>query len=204
MRDQACSCLHDILQTFQATPLLDPASNKITHLLNKYPPQRIQTDTYQDSAFVVRQRQKSVYTLDVVAVTLPLMSTEDRNAVLLYYKTLFHLQECYVTFRIIDGLHRLCLNPSLDVPHDLLLDLICSICDSVSQHKTTYITETISVLLRIGVARVYSLNRQSCEIKLPIVFDALKGIHLFLPLTLLLTNFGCIKYNYEYIRYAFL
>ncbi|XP_062010727.1 uncharacterized protein LOC133727118 isoform X2 [Rosa rugosa] len=35
------------------------------------------------------------------AVLLPVMSTQDRTAVLFYYKTLFELQQGYVTFRII-------------------------------------------------------------------------------------------------------
>ncbi|PRQ46998.1 hypothetical protein RchiOBHm_Chr2g0094991 [Rosa chinensis] len=176
--DEACSSLHHVLQCFQGTPLLDPASKQIAHLLNKYPPpqQAIQPDICKESQVVQRKVFKAVLALDAVAVLLPVMSTQDRTAVLFYYKTLFELQQGYVTFRIINGVHRVCLNPSPDVSPELLLDLICSICHSVSKHETHYIVKNISELLATGVAKVYSLNRKICETKLPVVFDALKVI----------------------------
>ncbi|XP_062010728.1 uncharacterized protein LOC133727119 isoform X1 [Rosa rugosa] len=174
VRTQLCLCLPDVLQRFQGTPLFDPAIKKITDLLNKYPP--LGNHDVKASASVLSQKEKAWFTLDVVKVSLCLMSTEDRTAVLIYFKSLLELNQFPVTARIVDCLYGLCLDPSADVSPELLLDLIRSICLSVTQHKMMYIPETAAGLLSIGVAKVYSFNQKICKTNLPIVFDALKVI----------------------------
>ncbi|XP_062010721.1 uncharacterized protein LOC133727111 [Rosa rugosa] len=172
VREQAGLCVHDTLQNFRGTPLFGPASKTITDLLmKKYPPPRVESNT--DGVNSIEQR-KAMHTLNLVMLSLGAMSTEDRTAVLVYFKDLLELHHTYVTRHITDALYRFCLNPSSpDVDLELLLDLICSICLSVSQHKTNYIMKTIAGLLNFGVPKVYSLNKQICKIKLPIMFDAL-------------------------------
>ncbi|KAM5547225.1 hypothetical protein ABKV19_001632 [Rosa sericea] len=172
VREQAGLCVHDTLQSFRGTPLFGPASKTITDLLmKKYLPPRAESNT--DGVNSIDQL-KAIHTLNLVVLCLGAMSTEDRTAVLVYFKDLLELHHTYVTRLITDVLYRFCLNPpSPDVDLELLLHLICSICLSVSQHKTNYIMKTIAGLLNFGVPKVYSLNKQICKIKLPIMFDAL-------------------------------
>ncbi|PRQ47012.1 hypothetical protein RchiOBHm_Chr2g0095131 [Rosa chinensis] len=172
VREQAGLCVHDTLQSFRGTPLFGPASKTITDLLmKKYLPPRVESNT--DGVNRINQL-KAMYTLNLVMLCLGAMSTEDRTAVLVYFKDLLELHHTYVTRLITDALYRLCLHPSSpDVDLELLLDLICSICLSVSQHKMNFIMKTIAGLLNFGVPKVYSLNKEICKIKLPIMFDAL-------------------------------
>ncbi|KAL6226791.1 hypothetical protein ACLB2K_000752 [Fragaria x ananassa] len=167
VRKQARLIVYDTLQSFVATPLLlGPATKTIMDLfMNKYP-----IRPTSDGLISLKARD----TLDLVIVCLGVMSIEDRTAVLVYLKEFWELHHTNLTRLITDALHRLFLNPSLpDVPLELLLELIGSICLSISQHKTKYIPETVANLLIIGVPKIYSLNKQICITKLPIVFDAL-------------------------------
>ncbi|KAL6226795.1 hypothetical protein ACLB2K_000755 [Fragaria x ananassa] len=167
VRKEARLTVCDTLQSFAATPqLLGPASKTIMDLfMNKYP-----ILPTSDGLICLKARD----TLDLVIVCLGVMSTEDRTAVLVHLKELLEPHHTNLTRLITDALQRLFLNPSLpDVPLELLLELICSICLSISQHKTKYIPETVANLLIIGVPKIYSLNKQICKTKLPIVFDAL-------------------------------
>ncbi|KAL6224264.1 hypothetical protein ACLB2K_003119 [Fragaria x ananassa] len=167
VRKQARLIVYDTLQSFVATPLLlGPATKTIMDLfMNKYP-----IRPTSDGRISLKARD----TFDLVIVCLGVMSIKDRTAVLIYLKELLELHHTNLTRLITDALHRLFLNPSLpDVPLELLLELIGSICLSISQHKTKYIPETVANLLIIGVPKIYSLNKQICKTKLPIVFDAL-------------------------------
>nr|XP_011460757.1 PREDICTED: uncharacterized protein LOC101314224 [Fragaria vesca subsp. vesca] len=167
VRKQARLIVYDTLQSFVATPLLlGPAIKTIMDLFMNYYPIRPTSDG------VISLKAED--TLDLVIVCLGVMSTEDRTAVLVYLKELLELNHTDLTGIITDALHRLFLNPSLpDVPVELLLELICSICLSVSQHKTKYIMKKVAGLLNSGVPKIYSLNKQICKTKLPVVFNAL-------------------------------
>ncbi|XP_050372180.1 uncharacterized protein LOC126790091 [Argentina anserina] len=172
VREQLHACLADVLQSFQGTPLLYLATKQITDLLNKYP--LLVNYDENTSESVPSQEEKALFTLEVVNVSLSLLSTEDRTAVLVYYKSLLELNKFDVTSRISDGLYRLCLDPSADHSPQLLLDIVLSLCLFVTQHKI--IPRTIASFLSAGVTKVYSYDRKMCEVNLPIVFDALKVI----------------------------
>ncbi|XP_004288984.1 PREDICTED: uncharacterized protein LOC101313649 [Fragaria vesca subsp. vesca] len=174
VRSQLCLCLPDVLRSFQGTPLFAPATKQITDLLNKYPPL---VDCDENASASVRSQQaKALGSLHVVKVPLSLLSADDRTAVLVYFKTLLELNQFFVTAPIIDGLYRLCLDPSAYVSPELLLDLVLSLCLLVTQDNLMCIPVTTAGFLSIGLTRVYSFNRKVCEINLPIVFDALKVI----------------------------
>lgn len=124
--------------------------------------------------------QEVLYVLDALKECLPLMSVKYLTSILKYFKTLLELQQPLVTRRITDSLHLLLLVPALDVSPEALLDLLSSMALSVSTNETSADAMTFAAhLLDVGMAKVYSLNRQLCVIKLPVVFNALKGLFSF-------------------------
>lgn len=179
VRGQLRLCLPGVLQSFQGTSLFDPATKQITDLLQKYPPLANYDENASES--LPPQQVNALNTLDVLEVSLSLLSTEDTTAVLVYFKTLLELNQSFVSTRIVDSLYRLCLDPSADYCPELLFDLVLSTCLSVTQHKMRPIPRATAGLLSIGVTKVYSHNRKFCELNLPIVFDTLKGMQLFCP-----------------------
>nr|XP_011460742.1 PREDICTED: uncharacterized protein LOC101313934 isoform X2 [Fragaria vesca subsp. vesca] len=99
VRIQLRLCLPDVLRSFQGTLLFAPATKQITDLLSKYPP-LVDCDE-NASASVCSQQAKALGTLDVLKVSLSLLSADDRTAVLVYYKTLLELNQFFVTTRIV-------------------------------------------------------------------------------------------------------
>lgn len=125
--------------------------------------------------------QEVLYVLDALKQCLPLMSMKYTTSILKYYKSLLELHQPLVTRRITDSLYLLLLVPDLDVSPEALLDLMSSIALSVSTNETSADAMTFAArLLDVGMIKMYSLNRQLCVTKLPVVFNALKGLIFFL------------------------
>lgn len=121
--------------------------------------------------------QEVLYVLDALKECLPLMSMKYTTSILKYYKSLLELHQPLVTRRITDSLYLLLLVPDLDVSPEALLDLMSSIALSVSTNETSADAMTFAArLLDVGMIKMYSLNRQLCVTKLPVVFNALKDI----------------------------
>ncbi|BBH08124.1 ARM repeat superfamily protein [Prunus dulcis] len=168
VRRQSHLCLRDVLQSFQGTTLLAPASEGFLLLAGGSNP---------DAGEGPKEAQEVLYVLDALKECLFLMSINYKTAVLKYYKTLLELHQPLVTKRITDSLNILCLNPTTDVSPEVLLDLLCSLALSVSTNETSADGMTFTAcLLGTGMAKVYSLNRQICVVKLPTVFNALRDV----------------------------
>ncbi|KAM0969999.1 hypothetical protein EV1_017912 [Malus domestica] len=175
VRRQSHLCLRDVLQSFQGTPLLAPASEGITNLFERF--LLLAGGSKADASEGSKGAQEVLYVLDALKECLFLMSIKYKTDVLKYYKTLLELRQPLVTKRITDSLNILCLNPSTDVSLEVLLDLLCSLALSVSTNETSVDGMTFTArLLGTGMAKVYSLNRQICVVKLPLVFIALEDV----------------------------
>ncbi|KAL6277373.1 hypothetical protein ACE6H2_020974 [Prunus campanulata] len=175
VRRQSHLCLRDVLQSFQGTPLLSPASEAVTNLFERF--LLLAGGSNADAGEGPKGAQEVLYVSDALKECLFHMSIKYKTAVLKYYKTLLELQQPLVTKRITDSLNILCLNPSTDVSPEVLLDLLCSLALSVSTNETSVDGMTVKArLLGNGMAKVYSLNRQICVVKLPIVFIALRDV----------------------------
>lgn len=104
------------------------------------------------------------------------MSAKSSTNIMKYFKTLLELKQPLVTRRVTDALNALCLHSIGEVSAEVLLDLLCSLITSVTSNESSADSMTFTArLLEIGMKRVYSLNRQICVVKLPVVFNALKG-----------------------------
>lgn len=92
--------------------------------------------------------------------------------------SLLALHQTAATRRITDALYLLCIQPTIQVSPEALIDLLCSLAISVSSNEMSGDSMTfIARLLDAGMKIVFSLNRQMCVVKLPVVFSAFKGLY---------------------------
>ncbi|KAK9110865.1 hypothetical protein Sjap_018925 [Stephania japonica] len=175
VRKQAHRCLHTTLESFQRYPVLAPASEGITNIFERL----LLLVGGSNSATTETQvgAQHILYVLDVLKDCLPLMASKSITSMLKYFKTLLDLHHCHVTRRITDSLSVLCLHPTREVAPDVLLDLLCSLALSVPRKAKSADDMTATVrLLDVGIRKVYAQNRQTCVVKLPVIFNALAEI----------------------------
>lgn len=177
-------CLRHVLQVFQGTSLLAPASEAITNTFERF---LLLAGGSNASSEGPKGAQEVLHILDALKDCLPLMTTKYTTVIMKYFKTLLELHQPLVTRRITDSLTLLCLNPDSGVNAEALLDVLCSLALSVANEKSVDSMTTTARLLDVGMSKVYSSNRQTCVVKLPVVFSALRGLDfvcLFLFLTL--------------------
>ncbi|KAL8209270.1 hypothetical protein R6Q57_006002 [Mikania cordata] len=186
VRRQAHVSLHDVMQGFQETSVLSPASEAIASTFeskylfaggsnsnsNSNPNPNPNPNPQEGS-----RAQNVLYVLDSLKDTLPLMPSKFSIKILKYFKDLLALHQSAATRRITDALYLLCFQPSLDVSSEALVDLLCSLATSVSSNEMSGDNLTFTArLLDAGMKKVFSVNRQICVVKLPVVFSALKDI----------------------------
>ncbi|CAA2965615.1 RRP12 [Olea europaea subsp. europaea] len=177
VRKQSQSRLRDVLSNFQISPVLAPllaaSSEAITNVLERF---LLLAGGSKDSEGP-KGAQEVLYVLDALKFCLPYMSAKSSTNIMKYFKTLLELKQPLVTRRITDALNALCLHSIGEVSAEVLLDLLCSLITSVTSNESSADSMTFTArLLEIGMKRVYSLNRQICVVKLPVVFNALKDI----------------------------
>lgn len=155
--------------------MLAPASEAISNLFERF--LLLAGGSSANTSEGVKGAQEVLYVLDALQDSLPLMSMKYMTTILKYYKTLLELRQPLVTRRVTDSLNVLCTYPNIEVSAEALLDLLSLLAVSFSASETSPVSLTFNArLLSSGMMKVYSLNRQLCVIKLPIVFSALKGL----------------------------
>ncbi|OVA08308.1 putative domain NUC173 [Macleaya cordata] len=175
VRKQSHSCLCDVLQSFQRSAVLAPASEGITKIFERF--LLLAGESNSNASEGPRGAQEVLYILDALKDCLPLLSLKFISSVLNYFKSLSKLHQPLVTRRITDSLHALCIHPTSEVAPEVLVDLLCSLASSVSQSEKSVDSMTFTArLLDVGIRKVYPLNRQICVVKLPAVFSALGEI----------------------------
>ncbi|KAK1418640.1 hypothetical protein QVD17_27785 [Tagetes erecta] len=176
VRRQAHVCLRDVLQAFQETSVLSPASEAIASTFERFLLLAGGSNTNPNPKEGSRA-QEVLYVLDSLKDILPLMSVKFSTKILNYFKSLLALHQSAATRRITDALYLLCLQSTVDVSPDALVDLLCSLATSVSSNEMSGDNLTFTArLLDVGMKKVFSLNRQSCVVKLPVVFSAFTDI----------------------------
>lgn len=181
MRRQAHLCLREILEAFRATQLIGQASEGITNVFQRF--LLLAGGSNSNSSEGARGAQEVLYVLDALRESLPLMSMKYITSVLKYFLTLLELRQPLVNKRVTDGLYAVCTNQTSEVSADVLLELLCSLALSVSTTETNAVSMTFNTrLLSKGMKKVYSLNRQLCVTKLPMIFTAVKGTFLIASL----------------------
>ncbi|KAA8544895.1 hypothetical protein F0562_019710 [Nyssa sinensis] len=175
VRRQSHMFLRDVLLSFQGTSVLAPASEAITNIFERF--LLFAGGSNASASEGPKGAQKVLYVLDALKDCLPLMSLRFSTSVMKYFKSLLELHQPLVTRRITDSLNVLCLHPTLEVSPEVLLVLLCSLALSISANETSADGMTFTArLLCVGMKRIYSLNRQICVVKLPVVFNAFRDI----------------------------
>ncbi|KAK8654755.1 hypothetical protein V6N13_107355 [Hibiscus sabdariffa] len=175
VRRQSHLCIRDVLQSFRGMPVLAPASEAISNLFERF--LLLAGGSNANSSEGAKGAQEALYVLDALKDCLPLMSTKHMTTILKYYKTLLELRQPLVTRRVTDSLNAVCTYLNVEVSPEALLDSLSFLALSVSANETSPVSMTFNArLLTSGMMKVYSLNRQHCVVKLPIVFSALKDI----------------------------
>ncbi|XP_060189622.1 uncharacterized protein LOC132618605 [Lycium barbarum] len=179
VRKMSHNCLRDVLQNFQSSPmlapLLAPASEAITNLFERS--LLLAGGTTGNASERPKGAQEVLHVLDALKLCLPFMSSKYLNSTLKYFKSLLELRQPLVNRRITDGLNALCIHPTAEISPEVLLDLLGSLAASVSANESSGDTLTFTArLLGIGMRRVYSINRQLCVVKLPVMFNSLSDV----------------------------
>ncbi|XP_062143407.1 uncharacterized protein LOC133851110 isoform X1 [Alnus glutinosa] len=175
VRRQSHLCLRDSLSRFQEASALASASEGIVKIFERS--LLLAGGSKTNATEGSKGAQEVLYVLDALKECLPLISMKYRTSVLKRFKTLMELHQPLVTRRIADSLYFLLLVPDLDVSPEALCDLISSIALSVSTNETSVDAMTFAArLLDVGMSKMYSLNRELCVTKLPVVFNAFKDI----------------------------
>ncbi|RDX76023.1 RRP12-like protein, partial [Mucuna pruriens] len=175
VRRQSHLCHRDVLLNFQNSSLLASASEGVTNLLERFI--LLVGGANANTGEGTKEAQQILYILDALKECLPFLSRKSKTSVLNYFKYLMDLHQPLVTRRITDGLSFLCHYPTSEVPPEALLELLNQLARSTETNKMSGDRLTFTArLLDAGMNKVYSLNRQICVIKLPIVFNALKDI----------------------------
>lgn len=190
MRRQSHLCLRDVLFSLQGTSLVAPASEAITNIFERSLLLAGGSDA-SASEGGPKGAQKVLYILDSLKDCLHLMSVKFSTNILKYFKSLLELNQPLVTRHITDCLNVLCLHPTAEVSSEVLLDLLCSLAISTSANETSADSMTVTArLLNVGIKKVYSLNRQICVVKLPVIFNTLRGSIFSFPFLVVLFFFS--------------
>lgn len=178
VRKRSHLCLRDILKYFQSVPTLSPlqasASEAISNVFVRF--LLLAGGSNENISDASQTARDVLRILDALKICLPYMSSKSMTNVLERFKSLLTLRQRVVTVPITDGLNALCLHSGAEISAEILLDLLCSLASSGSPEDSSADSMTLTArLLDTGMKRVYSLNREICVVKLPLVFSALKG-----------------------------
>ncbi|KAI3713354.1 hypothetical protein L1987_71931 [Smallanthus sonchifolius] len=145
-------CVREVMQGFQRTSVLSPASEAIASTFERFLLLAGGSNTNPKEA---SRAQEVLYVLDSLKDTLPLMSLNFSTNILNYFKSLLALHQLAATRRITDALYLLCLQPTVDVSPEALIDLLCSLATSVSSNEMSGDNLTFTArLLDAGMKKI--------------------------------------------------
>ncbi|ESQ52033.1 hypothetical protein EUTSA_v10016153mg [Eutrema salsugineum] len=171
VRKVANSCLRDVLQKSHGTKAWQSVSGAIAELFQKYLDLAKSEEGSNEGA---RAAQQVIYILITLKECLALMSKKHMATLILGFKNLLILRDPFVTRPVIDSLNAVCLNPASEVPVEALIEVLSIAAEPFSAHETSADAMTFTArLLKVGLTRAFSLNRDLCVAKLPKVFNGL-------------------------------
>lgn len=173
VRQESHQCIRDVLQSFQGSPLIAPASEGITNVFRRL----ILLTGESQGAPAEKGAQEILHVLEALKDCLPYISMKYKTTILKFYKTLLGVRKPLVTRRVTDSLNILCLHPNVEVSAEALVDLLVSLAGCVVMEETSADGLTFTArLLDVGMRKTHTLNRQICIDRLPPVLNALQDI----------------------------
>ncbi|KAL0770626.1 hypothetical protein Bca101_035777 [Brassica carinata] len=121
--------------------------------------------------------QQVLYLLSPLKECLALMSKKHIATVIEGFKMLMITRDAFITRPVIDSLNAFCLNPTSEVTAEALVEVLyhAAVLFSAPETSADAMTSTAR-LMKVGMVRAFSLNRDVCVVKLPGVFNGLKDI----------------------------
>ncbi|KAF8110205.1 hypothetical protein N665_0086s0044 [Sinapis alba] len=175
VRKLANSCLRDVLQKSRGTKACQSVSGNIAELFQKYLDLAHKSEA--PSAEGARGAQQVLYLLSTLKECLALMSKKHIATVIEGFKMLMITRDAFITRPVIDSVNALCLSPTSEVPVEALAEVLYHAAGLFSAPETSADAMTSTArLLKVGMMRAFSLNRDICVVKLPSVFNGLKDI----------------------------
>ncbi|KAG2326830.1 hypothetical protein Bca52824_009558 [Brassica carinata] len=175
VRKLANSCLRDVLEKSRGTKTCQSVSGNIAELFQKY--LNLAHKSEAPSAEGARGAQQVLYLLSTLKECLALMSKKHVATVIEGFKMLMITRDAFITRPVIDSLNALCLSPTSEVPVEALVEVLYHAAVLFSAHESSADAMTFTArLLKVGMMRAFSINRDVCVVKLPSVFNGLKDI----------------------------
>lgn len=175
VRKLASSCLRDVLQKSHGTKAWQSVSGAITEMFQNYLDLAHKSEV--GSTEGARGAKQVLYILSTLKECLALMSKKHIATLIEGFKVLMILRDPYITRPVIDSLNAVCLNPTSEVPVEALLEVLSLAAGLFSGHETSADAMTFTArLLKVGMTRSFTLNRDLCVVKLPSVFNGLNDI----------------------------
>ncbi|CAN6825587.1 RRP12-like protein [Brassica napus] len=172
VRKLANSCLRDVLEKTRGTKACQSVSGTIAESFQKH------LDlAHKSEARSAEGAQQVLYLLSTLKECLALMSKKHIANVIEGFKMLMVTRDAFVARPVIDSLNALCLNPTSEVPAEALVEVLYHAAVLFSAPETSADAMTFTArLMKVGMMRAFSMNRDVCVVKLPGVFNGLKDI----------------------------
>uniref|UniRef100_A0A1J3F6E5 RRP12-like protein n=1 Tax=Noccaea caerulescens TaxID=107243 RepID=A0A1J3F6E5_NOCCA len=175
VRKLATSCLRNVLQKSHGTKACQLVSGAIAELFQKY--LHTARESEAGSTEGSRGAHQMLHVLITLEECLALMSRKHIASLFEGFKVLLTMRVPYITGSVIDSLNAVCLNPTSDVPVEALVEVLSIAAGPFKAHETSADAMTFTArMLKVGLTRAFSLNRDLCVVKLPTVFNGLKDI----------------------------
>ncbi|VVA93509.1 unnamed protein product [Arabis nemorensis] len=175
VRRVANSCLREVLQKFHGTKAWQSVCGAIAELFQKYLDIALKSEG--GSSEGARGAQLMVYILSTLNECLALMLRKHIAMLIDGFKVLLMLRDPFITRPVIDSLNAVCLNPASEVPVEALVEVLSIAAAQFSAYEMSADAMTFTArLLKVGMMRAFSLNRDLSVVKLPSVFNGLKDI----------------------------
>ncbi|KAF2605537.1 hypothetical protein F2Q70_00025145 [Brassica cretica] len=172
VRKLANSCLRDVLEKTRGTKACQSVSGTIAESFQKH------LDlAHKSEARSAEGAQQVLYLLSTLKECLALMSKKHVATVIEGFKMLMVTRDAFIARPVIDSLNALCLNPTSEVPAETLVEVLYHAAVLFSAPETSADAMTFTArLMKVGMMRAFSMNRDVCVVKLPGVFNGLKDI----------------------------
>ncbi|KAI5064175.1 hypothetical protein GOP47_0020845 [Adiantum capillus-veneris] len=121
-----------------------------------------------------------LYLLNALKLLLPLLSGKSIGKVLSIFNKLLDLEQPFLSRQIFNTLQPLCTDLNAEIPAAALSNLLERLAAMIVEEKKAGDESMVAARILVkGMEKLYSLDSQSCALKLPLIFQSLAGMLAF-------------------------
>ena len=121
-----------------------------------------------------------LYLLNALKLLLPLMSGKSIGRLLVFFTKLLELRQTFLSRQILNTLHPLFSNSVTDIPSGILTELLEKLAEMISEDRKAGDENMVAArVLRNGMEKLNAIDPKACALKLPLVFQSLAGMPIF-------------------------